>query len=308
MAAIWTRINTTLLLLVLRALLAVIGLLATGVRGGPLDPPGAPGATDSVKLPGTPISSIPYTITESGSYYLTRNLTAVSGDGITINADFVTLDLMGFALTGPGSGITSNPATTRRNNAIRNGIIRGWAVGVDTRNFIRSTYEDLRVTDSLGAGLIIGSGNSVLRVMAAYNLYGLVTFQRDDALGGSVADSNFSRNDFSGIEIAANNIWVRDSVIDSNGRAGIYLNASANASYNQITDNRISGNGGGLVPMGGVYISGPGANANLIARNVLLGNAPAAVTDVVANGNRIGPFVGGDTSIAGSNPWSNVVY
>jgi len=34
-----------LLLLVLLALMAVIGMLATGVRGGPLDPPGAPSST-----------------------------------------------------------------------------------------------------------------------------------------------------------------------------------------------------------------------------------------------------------------------
>jgi hypothetical protein len=96
MAAVWTRFNALMLVLIFVALLAVIGMLATGVRGGPLDPPGAPGSTDSVRLPGTPISSLPYTINAPGSYYVTRNLSAVSGNGITINADDVTLDLMGF--------------------------------------------------------------------------------------------------------------------------------------------------------------------------------------------------------------------
>ena len=39
------RVTTTLLVLVLVSLLAVAGMLATGARGGPLDPPGAPDST-----------------------------------------------------------------------------------------------------------------------------------------------------------------------------------------------------------------------------------------------------------------------
>ena len=51
--------------------------------------------------PRTPINSIPYTITESGSYYLTTNLSG-SWHGIIIQGSDVTLDLMGFTLTGDG--------------------------------------------------------------------------------------------------------------------------------------------------------------------------------------------------------------
>lgn len=39
------RITTTLLVLLLASVFALIGMLATGVRGGPLDPPGAPDST-----------------------------------------------------------------------------------------------------------------------------------------------------------------------------------------------------------------------------------------------------------------------
>ncbi len=86
----------------------------------------------------------------------------MSGNGITVNADNVTLDLMGFALIGPGGsgiGVASGFSTTRRNNAIRNGVIRGWDTGVLTDYFIRSTYEDLRVTNNV-YGLYIGMGSS----------------------------------------------------------------------------------------------------------------------------------------------------
>lgn len=308
MAVIWARINTLLLLLVLLALLAVLGVFATSVRGGPLDPPAPPGPTDGVRAPGTPISSLPFAITQPGSYYLTRNLSVASGNGITIDADGVTLDLMGFTLSGPGSdtgsyGITSDSFTTRRNNTIRNGVLRGWNTGVATPKFIRSTYEDLRVTDN-GWGLFIGSGSAVRQVLAAYNDVGLVIAQRDDAWGGSVSDSNFIRNSLYGILVDANNIWIHDNVIDSNGNIGVLI--AAGSSYNEVTDNRIVGNGGGGSPVGGVEI-GANATGNLIARNVIAGNVPYAVRDFGTE-SRIGTFVGGDASITATNPWSNVVY
>ena len=45
--------------------------------GGPLDPPGPPGVTMkslSEVEPRTPISALPFTISQPGSYYLTANL------------------------------------------------------------------------------------------------------------------------------------------------------------------------------------------------------------------------------------------
>src|SRR5437762_3077985 len=68
---------------------------------GPLTPPGPPAPlfkTLQQIEPRTPISSAPFTISAPGSYYLTTNLTG--GTGITISANEVNLDLMGFRLVG----------------------------------------------------------------------------------------------------------------------------------------------------------------------------------------------------------------
>jgi len=53
--------------------------------------------------PRTPISSVPFTISAPGSYYVTTNLTpGADQNGIVVAADNVTIDLNGFTLFGGG--------------------------------------------------------------------------------------------------------------------------------------------------------------------------------------------------------------
>jgi len=82
---------------------------------------------------GTAITTVPIAITSPGLYYLSNNLTSsvTTNNAITVNADDVTIDLMGFCLTGPGkesgegnSGI--RVAATRTNVEIRNGSIKAF--------------------------------------------------------------------------------------------------------------------------------------------------------------------------------------
>ena len=72
---------------------------------GALTPPGAPAPTmrtldqlDAKLEKRTPITSAPFTITQSGSYYLTTNLTTAT-NGIIIVTNGVTLDLNGFTIS-----------------------------------------------------------------------------------------------------------------------------------------------------------------------------------------------------------------
>jgi hypothetical protein len=98
---------------------------------GSLTPPGAPGPTFKTLSqiePRTPISSAPFTIGASGSYYLTTNIAVTSGNAITINASGVTLDLNGFTISSTeasptGTGVLLGSGV--QNIRILNGTIRG---------------------------------------------------------------------------------------------------------------------------------------------------------------------------------------
>src|SRR5262245_49232138 len=94
----------------LRLTVALIASLPFSLLAqGNLVPPGAPAPTmkslEQVE-PRTPISSLPFTISSSGSYYVTRNLAGAIGlHGITVDSSGVTLDLGGFELTGGSGGV-----------------------------------------------------------------------------------------------------------------------------------------------------------------------------------------------------------
>ncbi len=148
-----------------------VGLLLCGsaLAQGPLTPPGAPGETMKTLAqvePRTPIPALPFTISTPGSYYVTTNLTVASGDGITIGASEVTLDLMGFALQGGGSGfgVYVNAAVT--NVSVGNGTLLRWNTGVLAIQCNRGRFERITSSQCGADGFTIGADN-LLRDCAA---------------------------------------------------------------------------------------------------------------------------------------------
>lgn len=142
--------------------------LSGAVRAqGPLAPPGAPAPTMKSLAqvePRTIITAIPYTITQPGSYYLATNLSS-TGHGLIIRADYVTVDMMGFSLSGDrGSGdygvwIDGAAGVPHRNVVVRDGTLKSFDIGV----FCDYTQQARLTCLSVSSNLMPGRGADLSR-------------------------------------------------------------------------------------------------------------------------------------------------
>jgi|GEM_PF-1127253 hypothetical protein len=188
-------------------------------------------------MAGTRITSLPYTISAPGYYYLIRNLTYTDGDGITINADNVTLDLMGFTLTGSKIIIDFEDSKGiyihRRNNVeIRNGTLTGWLRGIHGN--VGNNYRIINIR-AVGNdyGIYLVGNNHLIQGCTAYpGQFGI-----NIGLGiigtGTIRGCTVG-NFYNGILISGGT--VSDNVVSDCTGNGIYPKACAVISHNQVNN------------------------------------------------------------------------
>jgi hypothetical protein len=250
------------------ALLFVTAVLSYSliVNAGSLEPSAPPGSTmktldevepriaiNIVNTPGD--SSYHYIISSSGSYYLTGDVvTNISAIGV--NADNVTIDLMGYSLAGAGPGITYGVYMYERNNVeIRNGTIRDFHTGICDPNILSHDHQviDVRCVSNTQDGIrLSGTGNLVKDCTVSDNGHSATTSTRGIEVGyNSTVTGNIIRNN--GVSVT--------------GSFGIYgINASFGCT---VTDNVVSGNGtSAAVIVDGIKVnSGSTITGNTVYRN-----------------------------------------
>ncbi len=312
----WHRINTLLLALVL---LVLVGALARGAFGGPLDPPGPPGPTmktlEQVE-PRIPISQpdsaagFPIIISQPGSYYLTNNITGVAGkDGIEVGAHDVTIDLNGFTIDGaPGS--LNGIASTGWNTTILNGGVSSWGHNGFYAAAPNSHVSHVQVRNNAWNG-IASSGGIIEDSVASNNGYAGIYFSG----AGAVRGNQVANNGSTGLEMFGA-VLVEMNDVAFNSAIGITIDGSGG----MVRNNTVAANVAGGILAFGQLIS--------IEANNVAGNYPAATIPfgirVVGTNNfivrnsasfhvdnfDIGPANTAGAEVIGppTNPWSNVGY
>jgi hypothetical protein len=201
----------------------------------------------------------PITLSLSGSYVLTGNLTVADAalDAIEVGANGVAIDLNGFELVGPstctgfGSGLTCSGGTGRGVDgqyvdrlSVWGGRVRNFgSVGVWTLD--RAVLRELTVELNGGTGIATGAHARIHSVTAARNRGFGIGVGSASVIEASIAVSNFS----TGIrgDTAAAIIGCTSS---GNGGDGIYGSSAAVVRNSAGYGNQGSGvvvGGGGLV-------------------------------------------------------------
>jgi len=238
------------------ALMTLAPRLSTVFAQGSLTPPGAPApmmkSLDQIE-PRTPISSVPFTISAAGSYYLTTNLTAAAGNnGIIVTADHVTIDLNGFMLTGVAGFASSNAihlAGTRFNVSVRGGTIHMWKQGIAASSGSELEFADLRVSSCSSNGITAGFNAMITHCSAnsagGYGIYGGVGSTIRDCVTQSCAGTGI---------YGGNGSTIANCAVNGSGAAGYGI---ATASGCVVKDCSASFNNTGGINVGdGSRISG----------------------------------------------------
>jgi len=208
-------------------LLALVLALTPGAAlgQGSLTPPGAPAPTMKTLTqvePRTPIDSLPCIIDQSGSYYLTSNLTAAPGvNGISVAADHVTIDLGGFALLGGGGAAAAgiNVPAAQRDLNVRNGTIASWSgQGILASNAHNSQFEHLRIASNGSVGLQAGQACAIRDCVLEAN--------QGDGINAAerclIKDCESSGNS-NGFQVQGNGTRITDCVAADNTLTGIVV-------------------------------------------------------------------------------------
>jgi len=178
------------------------------------------------------------TITQPGSYVVSKNLAAAGGDCLVVASDFVTIDLDGFVISGAngGSGVVEQNAQPFRGITVRNGTITGFAQAILLQNSSGVTVERINATANAFNGIVVGDNSTVRDSVAIGNgNVGIALGQRALVTGNTSDD-----NGFSGILIGIGGNVLGNTTGHNKG-SGISTSEGANVVNNVSRNNSVDG-------------------------------------------------------------------
>lgn len=239
----------------------------------------------------TPISGIPFTITESGSYYLTQNLKMLSStsDGIAVLADNVTIDMMGFTLEGATNSKNGINLDTQNNVVIYNGTIINFPWAAIYQNSAtpgnHAFVENVRVVEN----------GYTTQYPSAYPAIALTG--SDNVVSAVYAFNNTA----DGIRVGPTSV-VKDSTSTNNGRDGITVGISSSALNNIVANNQgwgLIGGWGSAIIGNTVYSNNQGQATDSGGLRVFRGSQ--VENNTVYNNYHSGLWVFGSTNVLRNN-------
>lgn len=225
---------------------------------------------------GTKITKLPYPIDASGFYYVTNDLSVPSGSGIIVNANDVTIDLMGFSLTGNGSvGPAGIYISSGLNNIeVRNGTLKNWFRGIYTDGGSSHRIINIRAEGNTNGinlngfshlikgcttsnngmnGILLNGGGTISGNVANYNINAGIS-----VTGYATISGNIVSNGAHCIDLQGPGSIIGNTVIPEIGQTGINLRGTAN-NFVMLDQNTVSGDGTRFAGGSASYVRGTNA-------------------------------------------------
>ncbi|WP_136716258.1 right-handed parallel beta-helix repeat-containing protein [Halorientalis salina] len=212
------------------------------------------------------------TITESGAYELSGNVSAPGDDPcIRIEASDVTLDGNGATVTtnatgnATGTGVLVEPAADGdpvENVTVRNLSVSNWGTGVAYRDVTASTISTVTATGNTNGFVLTESARIAVRdVVAVDNENGLLTRDVTDSTFRNVTARNndedglYTSNDFDGNRLV-------NTTAQENGDEGLRVGPAWNSVFVNTTVRANGGDGIAMLDTGRVEMTGLTASDN----------------------------------------------
>ena len=121
---------------------------------------------------------------DQSSYVLVKNIFSPSQTCLTVTSSHITIDMRGFTISGDGSAVGISASVPVEGITVRNGTVKGFAVGVSLAG-PGNSVTDMHIDNNSDTGLFLGSGSLVEKVIAQGNRnFGIVV-----TTAGTVKDS-----------------------------------------------------------------------------------------------------------------------
>jgi parallel beta-helix repeat protein len=186
----------------------------------------------------TEITSIPYTISTPGSYYITQDLTSTTY-GIYVAVDNVTIDLRGHSLIGNSANSGGVYLWGRKNVEVKNGTIRGFVYGVYEGLTTGRSHRiiNIRAIDNSGTGVSVKGAGHTIRNCTFYSNSGSGLYTG----GGAVIEGNDTYdNGAHGISVGVGST-IKNNTVYQNNYYGIFLSGNSLVENNTAYDNSQAG-------------------------------------------------------------------
>lgn len=236
-----------------------------------------------------------YTINSPGSYILVADvtITATDIDGITIDADDVTLDLNGHKITGPGSGTGAGirrQITKGYRTHILNGKVSGFQFGILINE--DSTLENITADSNQSYGIRAANNCRIIRCAASNNVgYGIYADGTSCYVENCVARFNNKTGYNGGIYVNDYGI-VKNCLVAANNplsgsdqkTTGISAGKGCKIINNHVTGHRTTAS----ASPGSIYGIGSGSNCEIRNNSVvdnLCGTASGFCEGIYASDN-----------------------